>query len=173
MKGVESSSTKSKFAVWGLGIRVLDVLNSMDSTCISNVGLSSLLPRWLCTEVLGCVGTQKVASLPHVRTLYHANPRKGLRGNHAGTKKVASSGQPRHEGRAAAQDSPHRRCAVDHQVKKASVVSRNARSNRGGQQSWWTTTAATASHATLTHARSTRHGRRRRRLSFFRCGCTE
>ena len=42
------------------------------------------------TDVLGCAGTLKVATLPRVRTLDHANPRKGLRANPAGTPKVAT-----------------------------------------------------------------------------------
>ena len=46
--------------------------------------------RWLRTDVLGCAGTLEVATLPRVRTLDHANPRKGLRGNPAGTRKVAT-----------------------------------------------------------------------------------
>ena len=46
--------------------------------------------RWLRTDVLGCAGTVKVATLPRVRTLDHANPRKRLRGNPAKTPKVAT-----------------------------------------------------------------------------------
>ena len=46
--------------------------------------------RWLRTDVLGCAGTLNVATLARVRTLDHANPRKGLRGNPAGTPKVAT-----------------------------------------------------------------------------------
>ena len=41
--------------------------------------LSSMyFSRWLRTDVLGCVGTLKVATLRHVRTLDHANPRKSV-----------------------------------------------------------------------------------------------
>ena len=46
--------------------------------------------RWLRTDVLGCAGTLKVATLPGVRALHHANPRKGLRRNPARTPKVAT-----------------------------------------------------------------------------------
>ena len=48
------------------------------------------LSRWLRTDVLSCAGILKVATLPRVRTLDHANPRKGLRGNPAATRKVAT-----------------------------------------------------------------------------------
>ena len=86
-----------------IGFRVLDVLDSMDSTCISTLCLSSLLYR--CTRLRGNPKSskftsrshalprqspQRVATSPRVRTLDHANPRKRLRGNPAGTPKVAS-----------------------------------------------------------------------------------
>ena len=62
----------------------------MDSLRVSPLYVYRHFSRWLRTDVLGCAGTVKVATLPRARTLDHANPRKGLRGNPAGTPQVAT-----------------------------------------------------------------------------------
>ena len=65
-------------------------LHVLDSMFIVTLCLSSIIIYVLLSiDVLGCAGTPKVAALPCARTLDHANPRKGFRGNPARTLKVA------------------------------------------------------------------------------------
>ena len=61
------------------------------------------------------------------------NPQRGTIVRHGAGLWLARSGQQRHKGRVAAQGSSHRRCAVDDQVKTASVVWRNAGSSGGAE----------------------------------------